>query len=192
MPVVEEVQVVEELEQETVVSPRAQKLAMLNGWLQTSFITAALFFLVTRFVAQGFAVSGCCMEPNLVTGERVLGNKLSYAISSPSRGDVVVFKYPVDPTKTYIKRVIGLPGETVEVRSGRVYIDGTPLSEPYVVKLAHGDYGPEKVKSGRLFVMGDYRDESSDSRVWGELPEENIKAKAWVRYWPPRRAQVMP
>jgi signal peptidase I len=164
---------------------------LLRSWLQTAVITAALFFLITRFAVQGFAVSGSCMEPNLHTGERILGNKFVYTVARPARGDVIVFRYPLDPSKTYIKRVIALPGETICILSGRVFIDGRELPEPYVVNSPHGDFGPEKVGPGRLFVMGDYRDESNDSRAWGEVPISNVKAKAWVRYWPPRVAEVV-
>jgi signal peptidase I len=197
MPALEERYDLQELE-EPIIAPEFKKPekreplgSVLRCCLQTVVITAALFFLITNFAAQGFAISGSCMEPNLHTGERVLGDKLSYRLTSPSRGDIVVFRYPVDPNRTYVKRVIGLPGETIEVRAGQVYINHKQLREPYVVRTPHGDYGPETIKPGKLFVMGDYRDQSNDSRVWGELPVENIKAKAWVRYWPPTRAQVM-
>lgn len=194
MPAAEQIHPIEEpiLAQEPKEPKKGYTLGMLiRSCAQTVFITAALFFLITHFTVQGFAISGTCMEPNLKTGERVLGNKLAYVASGPVRGDVIVFRYPVDPSRTYIKRVIGLPGETIEVREGRVLINGHRIFEPYLLKTAHGDYGPEKIKDGRLFVMGDYRDQSNDSRIWGELPVENIKAKAWVRYWPPVRAQLM-
>jgi signal peptidase I len=193
MPIIEERPILEELEL-TPATPQSRRQEIRSGikaWAQTAAITSCLFFLVTAFVAQGFAVSGSCMEPNLWTGERILGNKLTYLVEPPMRGDVVVFRYPVDPRKTYIKRVIGLPGETIDIRSGRVYINSKLLNEPYVINTAHGDYGPETIKPGKLFVMGDYRDESNDSRIWGELPIANIKAKAWVRYWPVKRLEMM-
>ena len=164
---------------------------IIKTWLQTAVVTVVLFLFLVTFVVQGFAVSGSCMEPNLKTGERLLGNKLIYRFSSPTRGDVVVFKYPVDPSKMYIKRIIGMPGETIEIRNGHVSIDGEQLREPYLVHASHGSYGPEKIKSDCYFVMGDFRDQSNDSRIWGELPIKDVEAKAWVRFWPPKRIDLL-
>lgn len=166
-------------------------VAVLKSWLRVLITSVALFLFTVTFIAQGFSVFGSCMEPNLRTGERVLGNKLIYRIESPARGDVIVFKYPKNPEKTFIKRVVGLPGETLEIRGGRVYINDRPLSEPYLVNAPHGSYGPETIKPGKLFVMGDYRDQSNDSRYWGELPVRNVEAKAWIRYWPVKRMDLM-
>jgi signal peptidase I len=165
--------------------------ALARNWLQMAVMTVALFLFLVTFVVQGFAISGSCMEPNLVTGERLLGNKLVYRLYSPARGDVVVFHCPTDPNRMYIKRVIALPGETIEIRDGRVYIDGQKLREPYLVHTPHGFYGPQKVGPDNLFVMGDHRDQSNDSRNWGELPIQNVEAKAWVRFWPPGRLDLM-
>lgn len=139
------------------------------------------------FGTRGFLVYGSCMEPGLHTGERVLASKYSYAMSTPHRGDVVIFKYPCDPSKNYVKRVIGLPGDVVEIRGGDLFVNGEPSREPYKLNEAHGDYGPETVKTGNLFVLGDNRDQSNDSRFWGELPMANVQAKAVFLYWPPSR-----
>lgn len=148
-------------------------------------MTFLVFLFLVTFVVQGFKVYGSCMEPNLVTGQRLLGNKFVYRFDTPKRGDIVVFKYPLDPTRIFIKRVIGLPGETVEIRNGKVYIDKNKLSEGFYVKNAvHGSFPPEKIPTGSVFVLGDNRDQSNDSRYWGDLPLSNIEAKAWVRYWP--------
>lgn len=170
---------------------RTSALAVVRMWARAMVAAVALFFFCITFLVQGYAVIGSCMEPNLVTGERVLGNKLIYRFKKPSRGDVVVFIYPRDPSKTYIKRVIALPGEMVEIRRGKVFINGKPIAEPYRVNEAHGDYGPKIVKQGRLFVLGDHRDQSNDSRSWGDLPAENVRAKAWIRYWPIGRLDLM-
>jgi signal peptidase I len=110
---------------------------------------------------------------------------------TPNRGDVVIFRYPGDPRKNYVKRVVGLPGDTVEIRDGILYVNHKALDEPYKLLAAHGDYGPVKVRDGYLFVLGDNRDHSNDSRYWGELPLANVEAKAIVRYWPPARWHML-
>lgn len=197
MPVIDELDIaLEQKELPPVPQQESRKAGLLTfrllrAWLRTVVTTVVLFLIVINFLVQGFCVFGSCMEPNLRTGERVLGNKLVYRFKSPARGDIVVFRYPLDPKKTYIKRVIGLPGEIVEIRGGRVFINSEPLAESYVVNTPHGYYGPERVEQGKLFVMGDYRDQSNDSRYWGELPMKNIQAKAWIRYWPVRRLDIM-
>lgn len=150
-------------------------------------LTCAMIVFGTR----GFLVYGNCMEPNLKTGERVLATRFPYALGSVKRGDVIIFKYPADPTKNYVKRVIGLPGDVVEIDGGEVYVNGKQLGEPYKLYPAHGSYGPERVQPGNLFVLGDNRDESNDSRYWGELPERNVMAKAMLLYWPLDRFHVI-
>lgn len=153
--------------------------------IETVFMTVVVFLILVTFVIQGYKVSGSCMEPNLYTGERLLGNKFIFHFEKPVRGDVIVFKYPPDPRKVFIKRIIGMPGDTVLIREGKVYVNSKPLDEhEYVKNIPHGDYGPTKVTKNHLFVLGDNRDESNDSRFWGELPISNIQAKAWLRYWP--------
>ena len=148
-------------------------------------MTLVVFLFLVTFVVQGYKVYGSCMEPNLNTGERLLGNKFVYRFDKPARGDIVVFKYPRDPSKFFIKRIIALPNETVQIRSGKVYVNGRKLDESqYVVKIPHGHYPPERVPKGAVFVLGDNRDESNDSRFWGVLPTRNIQAKACLRYWP--------
>lgn len=163
---------------------------VLRELVETTMMTLVVFVFLITFVVQGFKVYGSCMEPNLYTGERLLGNKFVYRFEAPSRGDIVVFRFPPDPRKIFIKRIVALPGETVEIRSGKVYLDGDILDEPYLRNLAHGDFPPQKVPKGRVFVLGDNRDASNDSRFWGDLPIKNIQAKAWFRYWPVARMTV--
>jgi len=146
---------------------------------------------VVLWVMQGFRVSGDCMRPHLATGERVLAYKLAYTLRGPRRGDIVIFAYPRDPSQTYVKRVVGLPGETVSIRSGLVSVDGRPLPEPYRVYAAHGDMAPQLVPHGTYFVMGDNRDVSDDSRFWGDLPRRDIIGRAVACYWPPRHCQIL-
>jgi len=160
-------------------------------WAETLLATLLLFLFVESFVVQGFKVYGSCMEPNLYTGERLLGNKLIYRIDGIHRGDIVVFRPPLRPDTPFIKRVIGLPGEILEIRQNQVYINGRPLREPYLHIAWHDNRSAERIPPGRVFVMGDNRDNSSDSRSWGELPLENVQAKAWLRYWPLSRLEIL-
>ncbi|MET0754169.1 MAG: signal peptidase I [Pyrinomonadaceae bacterium] len=162
--------------------------------LRDIILIIAVFVLLGVFVAQPVVVEGTSMLPQLHDGERLLVNKLVYyKFKSVSwghieRGDVVVFWYPKEPDKSYVKRVIGLPGEIVEIRSGKVYIDGTQLSEPYL-DTEHNqnlpNYAAKKIDEHYFFVMGDNRDNSSDSRIWGLVPEKYIYGKAFFRYWKP-------
>ena len=150
-----------------------------------------LAVFVVLFVMQGYRVSGDCMRPHLATGERVLAYKLAYAIHGPRRGDIVIFEYPRDPRQTFVKRVVGLPGDRVSITSGQVYVDGAPLPEPYRTYAAHGDMAPQLVPHESYFVLGDNRDVSDDSRDWGDLPRRNILARAVACYWPPQHCQVL-
>jgi len=160
-------------------------------WVETLLTTLLIFLFVESFIVQGFKVYGSCMEPNLYSGERLLGNKLIYYLNGVHRGDIVVFRPPHRPDTPFIKRVIGLPGEILEIRNDQVYINGRRLSEPYLYNVWHDNRPAERISPGMLFVMGDNRDNSSDSRSWGELPLKNVQAKAWLRYWPPSRAEVL-
>ena len=162
--------------------------------LRDVFLIIVVFILFGVFVAQPVVVEGTSMVPQLHDGERLLVNKLIYyKFQSVSwghieRGDIVVFWFPNDPDKSYVKRVIGLPGEMVEIRSGRVYIDGQELAESYL-DTDHNKSLPSfpsrKVEPHHYFVMGDNRDNSSDSRYWGLVPEKYIYGKAFFRYWQP-------
>ena len=158
------------------------------------FLIIVVFILFGVFVVQPVVVEGTSMLPELHDGERLLVNKLVYyKIQSVSwghisRGDIVVFWYPREPDKSYVKRVIGLPGETVEVRNGKVLIDGRVLDEEYLDaehNQALPSFPPKKVEEHHYFVMGDNRDNSSDSRYWGLVPEKYIYGKAFFRYWKP-------
>jgi signal peptidase I len=160
-------------------------------------LVLTIFVLLGVFVAQPVVVEGTSMLPILHDGERLLVNKLVYyKIKSVSwghieRGDVVVFWYPKEPDKSYVKRVIGLPGETVEVRNGVVYINSEQMREPYLSAEHNqtlGSFPPTKVDKHYYFVMGDNRDNSSDSRYWGLVPEKYIYGKAFFRYWRPSDA----
>jgi len=190
---IEQAPVQEKFEAPTA-SPAPAALPALRrprSWLRaccdTGFRAALLFMVAQTWVVQGYKVYGSCMEPNLCTGERLLGSKLALT-EGVRRGDVVVFRPPHKPNTAFIKRVVGLPGEVLEIRHNQVYVNNRALNEPYLQREWHDDRPAEKIPDHMVFVMGDNRDNSNDSRSWGELPVANIQAKAWVRYWPPDRA----
>jgi len=157
-------------------------------------LVLAVFILLGVFVAQPVIVEGTSMLPVLHDGERLLVNKLVYyKIQSADwghieRGDVVVFWYPKDPEKSYVKRVVGLPGETIEVRNGVVLIDGEEMREDYIdtdFNQTQASFPPRKIDEHYYYVMGDNRDNSADSRYWGLVPEKYIYGKVFFRYWQP-------
>jgi signal peptidase I len=184
----------------------------LREYFESIVIAVILALFIRTFVVQAFKIPTGSMEENLLVGDHLLVNKFVYGPAASSlehallpldtvyRGDVVVFKYPEDPGRDFIKRVIGLPGETLEVRAKRVYINGQPLTEPYTHFLepagAFGGragemtsadvrerFGPVQIPADQYFVMGDNRDNSQDSRYWGFLPRDYVKGRALVIYW---------
>jgi len=150
------------------------------------------FFLIT-FVAQAFRVQGTSMLPLLEDSERIVVNKLGYRFHPIERGDVVVFWYPRDPAVSFIKRVVGLPGDTVEIRSGTVWVNGIAAKEDYLAPAYRDDesYRPVHVPKGYYYVLGDHRNSSNDSRSWGEVPEKYIYGKAFFRFWPLSKVGVI-
>ncbi len=147
------------------------------------------FFLIT-FVAQAFRVQGTSMEPLLADGERIVVNKFVYRFRPIERGDVVVFWFPRDPSISFIKRVVALPGDSVEMRSGRLLVNGVLAAERYLPdSFRDADNFPAtEIGKGFYFVLGDHRRSSNDSRSWGEVPERYIYGRAVFRFWPLRRA----
>jgi signal peptidase I len=187
------------------------KKSTVREYFESIVIAVILALFIRTFVVQAFKIPTGSMENNLLVGDHLLVNKFVFGptatplertllpIGTIERGDVVVFKYPEEPERDFIKRVIGLPGETVEVRDKKVFVNGTPLDEPYAHYLAppafHSEfhevtsfdvrerYGPVTVPPDQYFVMGDNRDNSQDSRYWGFLPRGYIKGKALLIYW---------
>lgn len=155
-------------------------------WVRDIVFALLTAVLLIVFVVQPVRVEGTSMEPRLHDQERIFVNKFVYQLGEIQRGDIVVFWYPRDPDKSFIKRVIGLPGEEIAIRNGIVYVDGVPLEEPYVPPqyFDHGSFGPVVVPENCYFVLGDHRNSSNDSRAWGCVPRENIFGKAVFRYWP--------
>ena len=158
--------------------------AALREVIETVVLTLVIFFLI-QTVVRNFRVVGTSMEPNLHTGQYLIVDKISYRLSEPHRGDVIVFEPPVNADGDYVKRVIGLPGELVEIRNGQVFISNQPLDEPYIVRPGSYSWAAHRVGPGELFVLGDNRNMSSDSHNWGMLPQDKVVGKAWISYWPP-------
>jgi signal peptidase I len=182
--------------------------AAIRDILETLILTAVIF-LVVQSVVKNFKVEGSSMEPTLHDGEFLLVDKAVYWSFSPNlvhyvlpgveasgqtqrvflfhppqRGDIIVFQFPQDLSRDFIKRVIGVPGDVVEIRDGRVIVNGQPTTEPYIMAPPHYQMAPQKVAPGHFFVLGDNRNNSSDSHVWGLVPWGDIIGQAWVSYWP--------
>ncbi len=156
-----------------------------------TILLAVVLFLGINAVSARIRVESISMQPTLYAGDFVIVNKMAYKFGDPSRGDVIVFHYPPDPDREpYIKRVIGLPGDEVKVTGGQVYVNDVPLREPYI-KAAPNYDGTWNVPENFLFVLGDNRNNSSDSHSWGMVPLENVIGKAEVVYWPPSEWQVL-
>lgn len=138
-------------------------------------------------VLQPYLIPSSSMEPGLAPGDHILVNRLSYRLWSPNRGDVVVFAFPKDIKRTFVKRVIAVEGEKVELKDNKVFVNENPIQEPYVKAGDYPPYGPEVVPAGKVFVLGDNRRESEDSREWGLLPKDYLLGKAWLVYYPFQR-----
>jgi len=151
--------------------------------LETLILSVVLFVGVNVITAR-IRVDGASMEPTLVTGEYVVINRLSYKLGTPERGDIIVFHYPVNPQEEYIKRVIGLPGDEVVIQGGIVSVNGQVLDESYL-EVKPNYAGTWNVPEGQLFVLGDHRNNSSDSHEWGYVPMNYVVGKAILVYWPP-------
>ncbi len=183
-----------------------RRKSVVREYAESIIIAIVLALVIRTFVVQAFKIPSGSMEDTLLIGDHILVNKLAYGLQipyldfrvqsfglfgDPRRGDIIVFPFPRDPSRDFIKRVIGLPGDRVQVRHHRAYVNGEPLKEPYI-KLddraaiqssRYSDWGPEMVPPGKLFVMGDNRDNSADSRDWGFLDSEKVKGRAFMIYW---------
>ena len=158
----------------------------IRAWIRDFLAALFIASVIILFFYQPVKVEGTSMMPRLTDQERVFINKFVYRLEPIHRGDVVVFWFPRDPSKSYIKRVIGLPGDSVQMREGAVYINGRKLDEPYVVPEYRGrqSLAPAKISADEFYVMGDHRNSSNDSRIWGTVPRRYIYGKAELIYWP--------
>lgn len=182
----------------------SEKKSTIREYYEALLIAIVFVNFARIFAFQAFKIPSGSMEDNLLTGDHIIVNKFIYGpppalkgvlpLREPRRGDVVVFRYPGQPEIDYVKRVVGLPGETLIIRDKRVFIDGRELAEPYVTftdrrtqhpnePLHRDHFGPYKVPAGEYFAMGDNRDNSNDSRFWGTVPRAMIKGRAFMVYW---------
>ncbi len=180
--------------QEPIVPDRAvPEKSVIRQYAEAFIIAIVLALVIRTFVVQAFKIPSGSMLPTLQIGDHILVNKFIYWFTNPQGGDIIVFKFPQDEGRDFIKRVIARPGEKIEVRGKQVYVNDKPLREPYAVHLdrtiqetplsPRDSFGPVVVPPGQLFMMGDNRDYSMDSRFWGFLDMKKIKGKAFIIYW---------
>ncbi len=184
---------------------RSRKKSRLRENVEAILIAILLALFIRTFIVQAFKIPSGSMKPTLQIGDHILVNKFTYGVDlpftdvtiipggRPERGDIIVFEYPVEPDKDFIKRVIGIPGDVVEIRDKTVYVNGEPIDQGYTMhteanvipaeKNARDNFGPVKVPENEYFVLGDNRDNSYDSRFWGFVEEETIKGEAFIIYW---------
>ena len=166
----------------------------IKEFIQSLVIAGVLAFFIITFVAQSFVVDGRSMEPTLHDGERLFVNKFIYRFHPPKRGDIIVFSPHGAPEKKYIKRVIGLPGDTVAIRNGKTFINGEPIQEDYIYEEMRGSFPAQEVPKNSVFVLGDNRNHSADSRfksMVGFVEYSSISGKAFWVYWPLTRMRVI-
>lgn len=162
-----------------------KKKSSLREMIEVIVTALVLAFLIKTFIVGNFWIPSESMVPTIEVNDKVIVTNFSYWFEEPERGDVIVFKYPLDTKKDYIKRCIGLPGEIIEFRDSKLYVNGQLVAEPYLPEgLVFEDYGPIEVPEGQYFMCGDNRNHSSDSRVWGFVEKRLIIGKAQVIYWP--------
>lgn len=173
-------------------------LPWMRETVETIVIAFILAFLIRTFVVQAFYIPSGSMEPSLQIGDRILAYKFLYGLKNVKRGNIIVFKFPLNPRKDFIKRVIGLPGDVIKIENKEIYVNGKQLSEPYIVHrdnwnsgFPRDEYPPTSVPAGSLFMLGDNRDSSDDSRYWGFVPAKYVVGEAFLVYWPLWRIRIM-
>jgi signal peptidase I len=184
---------VPEMSDTTAAGVRLQQVKEeLLAWVKTLVSAAVYAVLIVTFVFQVARVEGQSMAPTLEDQDRLIVNKLAYKLGEPRRGDIVMLYYPLNPEKSFVKRVIAEEGDTVRIVDGRVYVNDIPLSDDYVLAKyrSHDDWGPQVIPEGYDFVMGDHRNNSSDSRHWGMVPKRYIIGRVQLRWWPVPTARL--
>ena len=196
---------------EEAAAPEAKKKSAFREYAESLIVAVLLALVVRTFFVQAFKIPTGSMRPTLVEGDRILVDKITYGIKipltnwrlpdirSPQRGDVMVFRAVDDPRRDFIKRLVGVPGDTVEIRDMRLWVNGRPLTEPSIFRemtyYNRGTFGQEsqpiKVPAGHYFFLGDNSASSRDSRYWGFLPESHVIGRAFVIYWPPGRLRLL-
>jgi signal peptidase I len=188
----------ESRQDKAVQKPTApQEENVLVEWAKMIGLSLVLAVGIRHFIAESRYIPSESMVPTLQINDRLIVEKVSYYFHPPDRGDIIVFRPPAELRQqqpnfhdALIKRVIGLPGDTVEIRGGIVYINGNPVEEPYIAEMPKDDWGPETVPDDSYLVLGDNRNRSNDGRFWGFLPREDIIGRAAVRFWPPSRLGI--
>jgi signal peptidase I len=170
----------------------AQVQEEIVAWIKTILSAAVYAILIVTFGFQVARVEGQSMAPTLEDQDRLIVNKLMYRIGQPRRGDIVMLYYPINPDKSFVKRVIAEERDTVRIMDGQVYVNDVPMQDDYVPAeyRSHDDWGPQVIPDGYYFVMGDHRNNSSDSRHWGMVPKRYIIGKVQLRWWPVPAARV--
>ncbi len=161
-----------------------ERYSPLRDIVETVVFAFIIAMLIRVMIIEPFLVNGPSMQPEFHTGERLYLNKAVYHLHPPRRFDVIVFRYPLNPAKDYLKRVIALPGERVAVKGGVVYINGQRLEEDHPMVHQNANFDETTVPPGAIFVLGDNRPNSEDSRIFGFVPLRNVKGKAFIRFWP--------
>ena len=170
-----------------------KKKSTVREYAESLISALVLALIVLTFIGRAFEIPSSSMFPTLQIGDRIFVNRFVYRFSVPKRGDIAVFVYPEDKKKDFVKRIVGLPGETVQIREGHILINGKPVSNPSPIVsntyYGAGYYGTQQVRvpEKAYFVLGDNSGNSKDSRYWGFVPSKNLKGKAFAIYWPPRR-----
>lgn len=187
-----------------------KKKSVLRDWVESIIVAFLLAMVIRAFVVQAFKIPTGSMRMTLLEGDLILVNKFIYgakvpftnyrlpALRKPARGDVVVFIYPEDKKKDFIKRLAGLPGETIEIKGGSIYVNDKPAPEPIFNQIYYynrGEFAPEgqkiRVPAGNYFVLGDNSVSSKDSRYWGFVPKDDLLGQALIVYWPPQRIRLI-
>ncbi|EGO63123.1 signal peptidase I [Acetonema longum] len=166
----------------------------VKDWLISILIAVVLAFFIRSFIVELYMVEGPSMRPTLVNSERLVVNKFIYRFKEPQRGEVIVFRYPRDPSRDFIKRVIGVAGDKIEIRDGQVFLNGQLQNENYILERTRGSYPLVTIPQGHIFVMGDNRNNSEDSRFRdvGFVPLDLVKGKAMVVFWPLDHMKTLP
>lgn len=179
-------QKIKELKKDT----KKRKKSMIRELLETVISAGIIAFIIITFIGQVTVVRGASMEPTLQDRERLIANKISYRFESPERNEIVIFRPPIGIKRNYIKRIIGIPGDKIEIVDGEIYVNDQALEEPYVKYRSSEDMPPTIIPADSFFVLGDNRPNSSDSRYWGFVPRKNVVGKAWVVFWPLNKIRI--
>lgn len=166
------------------------KKSMIRELLETVISAGVIAFIIITFIGQVTVVRGASMEPTLHNNERLIANKISYRFESPKRSEIIIFKPPLEIKRNYIKRIIGIPGDKIEIIKGEIYLNDNKLEENYIEYKSYEDVFAILVPDDSFFVLGDNRSNSSDSRYWGFVPRKNVVGKAWVVFWPLNKIRI--